>query len=75
MHYLIAVLCAVAVVLTQALYGGAMRPVFALPGLLLVSVAGALGVVAIVWRNVPAPSVSCVFSVLAFAGWLIWRTM
>lgn len=75
MRYLIAVLCAVAVVSAQALYGGAMRPVFALPALLLVSVAGALGLVAIVWRNVPAPSVSCVLSVLAFAGWLIWREL
>ncbi len=75
MRYLIAVLCAVAVISAQALYGGAMRPVFALPALLLLAVAGALALVAIVWRNVPAPSIPCVVSVMAFAGWLIWRTM
>lgn len=75
MRYLIAVLCALAVLSVQGLYGGAMRPVFALPGLALTGLAGALGLVAVFWRNIPAPSVSAVFSVLAFAGWLIWREM
>jgi hypothetical protein len=75
MRYLIAVLCALAVVITQVLYGGAMRPVFALPGLFLVGVAGALGIVAVFWRNVPAPSFWAVSSVLVFAGWLIWREL
>lgn len=73
MRYLIAVCCALAVIVAQALYGGAMRPVFALPALLVVGIAGLLALVAAVWRNVPAPSVSCLASVGAFAGWLLWR--
>ncbi len=73
MRYALAVLCALAVVSAQVLYGGAMRPVFALPALILVGLAGALGLAALVWRNVPAPSAVCVASVVALAGWLIWR--
>lgn len=73
MRYLIAVCCALAVIAAQALYGGAMRPVFALPALLLVGIAGLLALVAAVWRNVPAPSALCLASVGAFAGWLLWR--
>jgi Lipid A core - O-antigen ligase and related enzymes len=73
MRYLLAVFCALAIVVTQLLYGGAMRPVFALPGLFLVALAGGLGVAAVFWKNVPPPSGWCLASVLAFAGWLIWR--
>jgi len=75
MRYVIAVLCALAVVAAQALYGGAMRPVFALPALFLAGLAGALGLAAVFWRNVPSPSFSCVLSVGALAGWLIWREL
>lgn len=73
MRYLIAVLCALGVLVTQALYGGALRPVFALPGLFLAGVAGALGMVSLLWRNEARPSGWCVGWVLAFAGWLVWR--
>jgi hypothetical protein len=73
MRYFLAVCCAFAVLSVQVLYGGAMRPVFALPGYLLVGLAGALALVAIFWRNVPSPSVSCLASVFGLAGWLIWR--
>jgi hypothetical protein len=75
MRYLIASLCAFALVITQVLYGGAMRPVFALPGLWLVALCGCLGILAILWKNIPPPSFACVASVLAFAGWLIWREL
>jgi tetratricopeptide (TPR) repeat protein len=75
MRYLLAVFCALAIVVTQLLYGGAMRPVFALPGLFFVALTGCLAIVAILWKNIPSPSFGCVASVLAFAGWLIWREM
>ena len=56
MRYLLAVLCAVGIVAVQALYGGAMRPVFALPSLLLVAGVAMLGLVGVAWRSLPAPA-------------------
>lgn len=75
MRYLIATICALAIVSAHLLYGGLMRPVFALPAYLLVGAAGLLCVPALWWRNIPAPVWTCIFSVAAFAGWLIWREM
>jgi hypothetical protein len=75
MRYFLAILCALAVVITQTLYGGAMRPVFALPGLLLVGVAGVVALMGITWKGLPSPSVPGVLSVAALAGWLIWRCL
>ncbi|HRJ70610.1 MAG TPA: O-antigen ligase family protein [Terrimicrobiaceae bacterium] len=75
MRYLIAAICALAIVSAHLLYGGLMRPVFALPAYLLVGAAGLLCLPALWWRNIPAPVWTCVLSVVAFAGWLIWREM
>ncbi len=75
MRYLIAITCALAIVSAHLLYGGLMRPVFALPAFLLVGAAGLLCLPALWWRNIPAPVWTCVLSVIAFAGWLIWREM
>lgn len=73
MPYLLAGLFVVALAVTQAFYGGAMRPVFALPGFALVGLCGLLGLSSL-WRKNPAvPKLACILSVLAFAGWLIWR--
>lgn len=73
MRYFLAVCCALAVLSVQVLYGGAMRPVFAMPGYLILGLVGALGLLAIFWRNIPSASVSCLASVFGLAGWLIWR--
>lgn len=73
MRYLLAILCALAIIAAQSLYGGVMRPVFALPAYLILSVAGILALSALFWRNVPLPSLACVSSVAAWAGWLFWR--
>ncbi len=76
MRYLLAILCALAIAAAQSLYGGVMRPVFALPAYLAVlGVAGILALSALFWRNIPFPALACVASVAAFAGWLFWREM
>ena len=72
MRYLIAILCALAVTSAQALYGGAMRPVFALPAFATVGVAGVLGLSGLFRKNGSAPGFSCLTTVLALAGWLLW---
>lgn len=51
-----------------------MRPVFALPGYALVGACGFLGFSALWRKNASAPRVACVLSVMAFAGWLMWRS-
>ncbi len=75
MRYLLAILCALAIAVAQSLYGGVMRPVFALPAYLAVSVAGILALSALLWRNLPLPGLASIASVAAFAGWLFWREM
>lgn len=74
MRYLIAILCALALVAAQALYAGVLRPVFALPCYLLVGSAGVLSLALVFRRDVPLPSLICVLSTFAFAGWLLWRS-
>ena len=73
MRYLLAILCALAIAVAQGLYGGLMRPVFALPAYLIIAVAGLLALAAAFWRNLPTPSLGCLASVGALAGWLLWR--
>lgn len=72
MRYIPALLCALAVAFAQGLYGGAMRPVFALPAFATVGVAGMLGLFGLFRKNGSAPSFSCLATVLALAGWLLW---
>ncbi len=73
MRYLLAILCALAIALAQGLYGGLLRPVFALPAYAVIGVTGLLAISALFWRNVTLPSAASVFSVGALAGWLLWR--
>jgi len=74
-RYLLAILCGLAVVAAQLLYGGAMRPVFALPAFALIGGVGILAVVGVFGRNLPAPNGSCVVAVGLFGAWLLWREM
>lgn len=75
MRYLLAVLCALSLVAAQSLYGGAMRPVFALPAFVLVGLAGVGAVFCFAKKTIFSPDLVCLFLVAAFAGWLIWREM
>ena len=74
MRYFLAILCGLAVVAAQTMYGGAMRPVFALPAYAVVGIVGILAVAGAFWRNLPAPNAGCVVSVGLLAGWMLWRT-
>jgi len=73
MRYLPAILCVLALAAAQGLYGGMLRPVFALPAFALVGAAGVLGVAGPFRKNISAPNFSCAGLVVALAGWLIWR--
>lgn len=73
MRYVPALLCALAVGVAQILYGGAMRSVFALPSYFLIGLAGVLGLLTLRRKSVSRAHAGCVLSVLAFAGWLLWR--
>lgn len=74
MRHLIAILCALALVAAQALYGGVLRPVFALPCYMILGVAGVLSLAILFQRNTPLPSLSCILSTLGLAAWLLWRS-
>lgn len=68
-----AILAALGVLAAQAFYGGLLRPFFALPGYLLVGLAGVAGLGAL-WKKTPSsPWVLPLSLTLAFAGWLLWR--
>jgi len=72
MRYLAVIFCVLAFCAGQVLYGGGgTYPIFAYPIFAMVAVAGLLVVFGI--RSDSAPPLTCVVSVLALAGWLIWR--
>jgi len=73
MRYLPAVVCALALAAALPFYGGAMRPVFALPSYFLVGLVGVGALLTLRRKSVSRASTACVLSVLALAGWLIWR--
>lgn len=73
MRYLIAILCALAIVVAQSLYGGLLRPVFALPAFSIIGIAGLMALSSLFWRNLTLPSIGCLISVGTLAGWLLWR--
>lgn len=73
MRYLLAILCVLVVAVAQVFYGGALRPVFALPAFALAGVVALQAVWSPFWKNIPAPSMVCVISVLVLGGWLAWR--
>jgi len=73
MRYLTAILCALAVAAAQGLYGGVLRPVFALPAFALLGVAGVLGGLCFFRGKTPEPHFFCLLLVAALGGWLLWR--
>lgn len=75
MRYLPAILCVLALAVAMALYGGAMRPVFALPSYFLIGLLGLGGLLTLRRKSVSRAGTVCVLSVLALAGWLIWREL
>lgn len=52
-----------------------MRPVFALPAYAVVGGIGVLGLVGLLWKNLPVPNGGCVAAVGLFGAWLLWREM
>lgn len=75
MPYLLACLSALAIVAVQALYGGAVRPVFALPGYLVLGGTGVLGLAAFFRKDTSAPRISCLAATLTLGGFLIFQEL
>ncbi len=74
MKYAAAVLCALGILAAQFFYGGLFRQVFAIPGLVMVGIAGLFAAGVIFQRDRSAPRVLAFGLTLGFAGWLLWRT-
>lgn len=75
MPYVLACLSALAILAVQALYGGAVRPVFALPGYLVLGGAGVLGMAALFRKGASTPRISCLAATLTLGGFLIFQEL
>ncbi len=75
MRYVPAILCALAVAVAQGLYGGVLRPVFALPAFALVGLAGLVGAACFFRGKTPEPNFFGLSLVAMLAAWLLWREM
>jgi len=68
-----ALLAGLAIVAVQMFYGGLLRPVFAIPGFLILGGAAVLAAGSGFRRGHPPARTGLVLLVLALAGWMLWR--
>lgn len=68
-----AILCALAIIAAQLLYGGFWRPIFAIPALLLIGAVGVVGLGAFWGVKRSTPSTACLLFATLLFSWLLYR--